>query len=90
MKRKTSVAGSRRNSALATYPATLPPAVKKTRSSATFQEVSEEDEPSPRPHSRESCLQITGVKTWIAIVYSHEPMEIVLAPIYSSSTSKQC
>ncbi|XP_048359627.1 dual specificity protein phosphatase CDC14B isoform X2 [Sphaerodactylus townsendi] len=67
MKRKTSVAGSRRNSALATYPATLPPAVKKTRSSATFQEVSEEDEPSPRPHSRESCLQITD-RLYFAVI----------------------
>ncbi|KAL8203389.1 UNVERIFIED_CONTAM: hypothetical protein K2H54_050735 [Gekko kuhli] len=63
MKRKTSAAGGRRNSAPATHPAMLPPAIKKTRSSATFEEVSEEEVPSPGTHSQECCLQITAKGT---------------------------
>ncbi|XP_060091450.1 dual specificity protein phosphatase CDC14B isoform X3 [Heteronotia binoei] len=71
MKRKTSAAGGRRNSAPATHPVMRPPAVKKTRSSATVQELSEEDEPCPRSSSREFCLQITD-RLYFAVI-CHKP-----------------
>ncbi|XP_053148358.1 dual specificity protein phosphatase CDC14B isoform X3 [Hemicordylus capensis] len=71
MKRKTSAAGGRRHSAPA-LPATPTPAVKKTRSSATFPMVSEDEEQQPRRLlRRETCLQITD-RLYFAIL-CHKP-----------------
>ncbi|XP_062985497.1 dual specificity protein phosphatase CDC14B isoform X2 [Elgaria multicarinata webbii] len=72
MKRKTSAAGGRRHSAPATVPSTPPPAVKKTRSSATLPLVNEaEEEQAPRPLRREISLQITD-RLYFAILF-HKP-----------------
>ncbi|XP_034955399.1 dual specificity protein phosphatase CDC14B isoform X1 [Zootoca vivipara] len=71
MKRKTSAAGGRRNSAPATLPDTPPPAVKKTRSSATLPAVLEGDEQPARPLRRELYLQITD-RVYFAILF-HKP-----------------
>ncbi|XP_061482260.1 dual specificity protein phosphatase CDC14B isoform X2 [Rhineura floridana] len=71
MKRKTSAAGGRRHSAPATLPATPPPAVKKTRSSATLPAVLEGEEPAPRTLRREICIQLTD-RLYFAVLF-HKP-----------------
>ncbi|XP_066474695.1 dual specificity protein phosphatase CDC14B isoform X2 [Tiliqua scincoides] len=71
MKRKTSGMGGRRHSAPATLPSTAPPAIKKTRSSATLPVLSEVEELPCRSLRREICLQITD-RLYFAIL-CHKP-----------------